>query len=414
MNKDNITMQKGISFLKLIENNKILVPKIQRDYAQGRLDHKASEIRDSFLTSIFDTLTTNDSDTLLLDFIYGSTHNNIFTPLDGQQRLTTLFLLHWYFIPQDMKSLLYKADGNSCYSRFSYETRISSKDFCNALVTYSCKDIKSLLIEEKAASNNAQKHLSDIIKNQSWFLWSWRKDPTIKAMLVMLDDIDKRTTHIVKAKQSGIWGQLENGKILFHLLPLEQFALTDELYVKMNARGKELSPFDIFKSTLEEQMRLNNVREDIQNEWRKNIDSNWIDIFWNKLAKPFLTDESSSEVALMYVNSVEKGYLRFFKRMMVFHLFLRDNCITIDFKDENIKRVNDFLNRIKPIADGYHITIGQLVILWTLAQPGITIALVGARDSEQAEQNAKAVDKNISKADIDTITGYLNQLELIP
>ena len=117
---------------------------------------------------------------------------------------------------------------------------------------------------------------------------------------------------------------------------------------------------------------------------------------------------------ILAYSPLERGLLT--GKMKPGHQFAEgDHRKTVSFfKDENIKRVNDFLNRIKPIADGYHITIGQLVILWTLAQPGITIALVGARDSEQAEQNAKAVDKNISKADIDTITGYLNQLELIP
>jgi len=279
MNKDIITMQEGISFLKLIENNKILVPKIQRDYAQGRLDSKTSEIRNNFLTSIFEALTTKNSDPLLLDFIYGSTHDNVFTPLDGQQRLTTLFLMHWYFIPKEKLDLLFIADGNSCYSKFSYETRISSKDFCNALVTYSCNDLKSLLNNENATNSDSIKHLSDIIKNQSWFLWSWRKDPTVKAMLVMLDEIDFRDKDFSAETRNEIWEELERGKIIFHLLPLEQFALTDELYVKMNARGKELSSFDIFKSSLEEQMQLNKISEEIQNKWKSNIDSNWIDLF---------------------------------------------------------------------------------------------------------------------------------------
>ncbi len=142
MGKYNNTMQQGVSFLELIVNTKILVPKIQRDYAQGRLDNKASEIRDNFLSSIFDSLSSSNDEPLLLDFIYGSTHNSVFTPLDGQQRLTTLFLLHWYFLPQEKKSLLFTVDGNSCYSKFSYETRISSKDFCNILVAHSSSDFK--------------------------------------------------------------------------------------------------------------------------------------------------------------------------------------------------------------------------------------------------------------------------------
>jgi len=341
--KDTIKMREGISFLNLIENNKIVVPKIQRDYAQGRLDIKVSEIRNNFLTSIFEVLTTKESAPLLLDFIYGSTQNNIFTPLDGQQRLTTLFLLHWYFIPESKKSLLFKVDGNSCYSLFSYETRISSKDFCNALAEYSCIDLKSLLIQENSTNIGSQKLLSDIIKNQPWFLWSWRKDPTVKAMLVMLDEIEARVQLVDGESQSRIWEQLEKGIIIFHLLPLEQFALTDELYVKMNARGKELSPFDIFKSSLEEQMQLNEVSEEIQNKWKSNIDSNWIDLFWNKLAKNNIGDNTSSEEQKITVDSVEKGFLTFFKRLI--GLYFAEKIIpsySYNINNDNIKRLIPF------------------------------------------------------------------------
>ena len=83
------------------------------------------------------------------------------------------------------------------------------------------------------------------------------------------------------------------------------------------------------------------------------------------------------------------------------------------FKDGNLKRTNDFLERIKPIADEKNLTIGQLVLLWTLAQPGITIALVGARNSEQAIANAKAVDSSLSSEEINVISGHLANLQLV-
>ena len=84
------------------------------------------------------------------------------------------------------------------------------------------------------------------------------------------------------------------------------------------------------------------------------------------------------------------------------------------FKDENLKRTSEFLNRIKPVADEKHITLGQLVILWTLAQPGITIALVGARNAEQAIENAKAIDSSLNEEEINLISGHLAALELVP
>ncbi|SDS09428.1 Predicted oxidoreductase [Mucilaginibacter mallensis] len=83
------------------------------------------------------------------------------------------------------------------------------------------------------------------------------------------------------------------------------------------------------------------------------------------------------------------------------------------FKGENLQRTDEFLELLKPLAAEKRLTLGQLVILWTLQQPGITIALVGARNSEQAVENAKAIDKTLNKEEIAIITDYLEQLELV-
>lgn len=83
------------------------------------------------------------------------------------------------------------------------------------------------------------------------------------------------------------------------------------------------------------------------------------------------------------------------------------------YKDENLKRVDAFLNKIKPLADEKQSSLGQLVIRWTVEQPGITIALVGARDAEQAIQNAKAMDIKLSAEELNFITDELNKLDLV-
>lgn len=83
------------------------------------------------------------------------------------------------------------------------------------------------------------------------------------------------------------------------------------------------------------------------------------------------------------------------------------------FQDENINLTNSFLNKIKPIADEKGASIGQLVIRWTVEQPGITIALVGARNSEQSIQNAKAIEVELSTSEIEFITEELNKLVLV-
>ena len=81
-------------FVDLIKKGKIRIPQIQRDYAQGRKNKEVKEIRNHFVRSLLLVVTGKKAETQL-DFVYGSDRKNAFEPLDGQQRLTTLFILHW-------------------------------------------------------------------------------------------------------------------------------------------------------------------------------------------------------------------------------------------------------------------------------------------------------------------------------
>ncbi|MEJ2543191.1 MAG: aldo/keto reductase [Calditrichaceae bacterium] len=83
------------------------------------------------------------------------------------------------------------------------------------------------------------------------------------------------------------------------------------------------------------------------------------------------------------------------------------------FSDENIRRTNLFLDEIKPIADEKNASIGQIVIRWTIEQLGITIALVGARNAEQAIQNAKAAEIKLSESELNHINKALENLNLV-
>jgi aryl-alcohol dehydrogenase-like predicted oxidoreductase len=82
------------------------------------------------------------------------------------------------------------------------------------------------------------------------------------------------------------------------------------------------------------------------------------------------------------------------------------------FKPDNLTMVNDFLNKIKPIAEEHNASLGQLVTAWTIAQPGITVALVGARTAKQVLENAKAAEINLHLEEITQITSELNKLHL--
>lgn len=83
------------------------------------------------------------------------------------------------------------------------------------------------------------------------------------------------------------------------------------------------------------------------------------------------------------------------------------------FKDENLRRTNAFLSAIAPLAADKNVSLSQLVLRWTIEQPAITIALAGARNAQQSVQNAKAIQVQLTKAEIDLITTELNTLELV-
>lgn len=125
---------------------------------------------------------------------------------------------------------------------------------------------------------------------------------------------------------------------------------------------------------------------------------------------PFSLENNKSIIAY---SPLERGLLT--GKMKPGHTFAEgDHRANLYFyKDENLKRTAAFLDKIKPLAEEKNASLSQLVLRWTIEQPGITIALAGARNAEQSIQNAKAVNVKLSKEEIDFITFELNKLELV-
>lgn len=264
MTKD-IEVIHNCTFWKLISENYITIPMMQRDYAQGRAENKNGkifQIRNNFLDAIIEAV-ENEAKSKNLDLVYGNKkHLDGFVPIDGQQRLTTLFLLHWYLA---MRSSNLK-NFEIIFTKFSYKTRTSSKDFCEAIAKseFSIKD------------NDI---LSKKISNSPWFALSWIIDPTIKSMLVVLDAIHLK----MKGKNhSEFWMKLVNSErppLTFQFFNMGYSGFPDSLYIKMNARGKQLTEFENFKAWFEEFIHPI-VHDDKTNEIANKFDNQWTDLFW--------------------------------------------------------------------------------------------------------------------------------------
>ena len=256
--------------------HEIEVPLIQRDYAQGRKTGNVTRIRENFIDTLCKALLPSTS-VVDLDFVFGDVedkegeYQGKFYPLDGQQRLTTLFLLHCYLAwrtgvrPQDQS-----------WRKFSYATRPGARDFCDFLVR--CQP-------------NYSGTLSEWIKDHADYLPTWQHDPSIQSMLVVLDALHDWFSKEQPDLQTA-WAKLvdeENPAIRFHVLPMKANGLTDALYIKMNSRGKPLTSFENFKAHFED--GLNKAHPEKAKEFAKKVDTVWSDILWPYRGDDHLIDD---------------------------------------------------------------------------------------------------------------------------
>lgn len=327
------------TFWHLINECTIEIPTIQRDYTYGR--EGAQEISIKLINSILKSL-QDEGNSLHLDFIYGkklgienftalernkssidtlllslkkyAENLNIavdfntqqkqssaaevitFIPLDGQQRLTSLFLIYWY-----IANVLKDIESKQLLQRFKYSTRSSSREFLQFLThNEHCFDYKS-------------NSLIDNIQNHEEFFSKWTKDPTVLSMLFVLNEINKQFEE-KNIETHNAWEKLTKQEVVtFDFFDLDDFELTDELYLKMNARGKKLTHFENYKAWLQK-----NYADKIQIiDWKKKIDLEWNDLFWNEKA---LGD-----------SKIDNAYLQFFKNM-----FLGDYLMNEDISEKDV------------------------------------------------------------------------------
>lgn len=302
-----------MTFEELLTNNninKIEIPRIQRDYAQGRKDEKSKRIRENFVSALY--IAIKNGQNLNLDFIYGNIDaNGTLILLDGQQRLTTLFLLHWYIAKKTNHD-------TELLKKFSYKIRHSTRDFC------------AKLIDEPLIFPITQKTISEEIKDQSWFPLSWNKDPSVASMLTMLGEIHKKFN-----ETTITWEDLS--KITFYFLPLEDMGLTDDLYIKMNSRGKTLTDFEHLKAELDKQLSILEEKKFIEkNDIRNKFDKEWIDLLFEQAQLAIQNDEDKiKEKKLKNVNTTINTY---------FLNYIHFICDVIFYKDKQTPpaRWNEF------------------------------------------------------------------------
>ena len=244
---------------------RIEIPIIQRDYAQGRKERNIRIKRDLFLDEIFSVIFDSGNKDLKLYYIYGKVDGTTFIPIDGQQRLTTLYLLAYYL-----------SSRKNCFDEFlklpelTYRTRFSAKNFT--------AELRQNPLDYQNGS--AQKP-SEKIKQSSWFFSEYESDPTVMTVLTMLDSIHEKYEENCKKNKGNTSVNLDIfknlGRIKFEVFSLDGNISIDDLYIKMNARGRALSNFDNFNSMIDE---IESPKENTKGEKFSDKSKKWENTFF--------------------------------------------------------------------------------------------------------------------------------------
>lgn len=242
----------------------LCIPYIQRGYVQGRDDDKGKELQATFAPRLVEAVFRNRP--LTLDFVYGITEGEgaerRLLPLDGQQRLTTLFLLAW---------LCGAWKREWC---FTYKARRIPQLFVKGLAELQYDKTKGTPSEQ--------------IEMVGWFLPIWKREPSVAGMLRMLDALRECLGDAYDPKEANFQN------VTFCLHGIDSSSATfDHIFRKMNARGKALSAWENMKAMLDKYLP-----EKLEEIWRDKIDGDWAECIWEKTGRDARPDIAKLDNAM--------------------------------------------------------------------------------------------------------------------
>lgn len=266
------------SFKRILNEYLIYVPSFQRNYIQGSDEFK--DKRDRLLDDIFESLKSRK--VIDLGFVYGRSEGSykgrLFYPYDGQQRLTTLYFLYLMLYFRNIRNGE-KESIKGLKGKLSYQTRQSTDRFINSFIDW----IYNSMENEYDLFWNPNNKSSAFIKIQDWFFdYDWEYDVSIKNILSLIDTLKIRILKLEKEIAIDeiinlIDDKEDDNPFKFIFIHIDDIIQNDELYIKINARGKALSHFE-------------NLKSDINNFWRKEdykskLDGAWTEYVWKESSK---------------------------------------------------------------------------------------------------------------------------------
>lgn len=286
------------NFVEMFKKHIICIPAIQREYVQGYDEEQTNIIRKNFVDDIFDAISSDGN--VDIGIIYGYTQKDergekpIFFPVDGQQRITTMYIIYWCL--NMMQTETYDEFLKDKIVR--YEVRNSTTRFFKELVNKERFEFfKKCFLENKP--------IYESLISQEWFESQWLSDVTVLAVINVISEI---YTKITKDKKKNCDKALRNfSNIQFSLIEFnndDNNARRNSCleFAKINARGKQLELFENVKpylSIIEEKF-------EIQNSFAYNYDVKYIDLFYdlckNKGDLEEITKNINNKTMILLIN----------------------------------------------------------------------------------------------------------------
>jgi uncharacterized protein with ParB-like and HNH nuclease domain len=287
-------------FLKDHNLDQIIVPEIQRDYVwkaenvnklltsilENNQKQNKQEIPDEELEklppAIRDIVARERKKTINycnIGFLYAYSDSEMhgrYILIDGQQRMTTLFLLLLNLsIKDDKQSQFKNAYFKDEILKFDYKVRAAAHDFMVNFVKY--------ILDKKDI---------DAITDQYWYFTEYNQDVTIQSIITNYKTIQSFT-----AKNELSFQYIED-RIEFWYFDTEKSEQGEELYIYMNSRGEQISPNEGIKAIL-----LKDLPDSEKRVWGEKWET-WQDFFWKHRKNNTSADMGLNEF-LRWINIIE-------------------------------------------------------------------------------------------------------------
>lgn len=291
MNKKTLESGKEYTLSNIFSGkNKIIIPDLQRDYCWGnktwdKNEKEQPELVSGFVDNLMDMFKNRPNDNLTLGLIYGyESPKNHIQLCDGQQRITTLFLL---------LGMLNRLSENK-FIKFLISEKELHHDDKEPYLQYSIRESTLYFLSDLVCEFFLKKEVRiEDINSSSWYFSEYDQDASIQSMLVAINTIEKKLSKEIDYEGFGNF-IADNLQMLYY--DMGDRTRGEETFVIINTTGEPLTATENLKPILIGNVENIEKRKQFSEEWENREEWFWI----NRDKKEQTADDSLNDFFVWY------------------------------------------------------------------------------------------------------------------